>query len=57
MNDWASVLWDWIRPSVCFYSVEGNITAQIKSLAFAYATSIFHPNEDNKRLLTWDKYL
>ena len=40
-------------PVCAFILLEGNITAQIKSLAFAYATSIFHPNEDNKELLTW----
>lgn len=50
---WHQFCEDWIRPSVCFYSVREDITAQIKSLAFAYATSIFHPNEDNKELLTW----
>ena len=50
---WHQFCEDWIRPSVCFYSVREDITAQIKSLALAYVTSIFHPNDGNKDLHTW----
>jgi len=50
---WNKFCEDWVAPSVCFYTVREDITAQIKSLALAYTTSIFHPDERNKDLHTW----